>query len=188
VRPAPFVGAFSDEAQKLFDDWNPAGGGSRIKQNCIEVALITTMINREETVTEECMECAIGVMEWQIELRKVFQPGEALNDEARCRVAVLSAMEVAGAKDTYVNIKRMAHDRKWGNRFGDRIVKNAITNLEDMCEIVPKIIETDDGKKKSKSHYKLRNWSSGEGKSGENGERGDSPSTNSQTYVNNLQT
>jgi len=54
----------------------------------------------------------------------------------------------------------MAHDRKWGNRFGDWIVKNVILNLEEMGEIVPKIIETDSGKKKSKSDFKLRDWSS----------------------------
>jgi hypothetical protein len=55
-----------------------------------------------------------------------------------------------------------------------------------MGEIVPKVVETEDGKKKSKSAYMLRDWSAGGGKSGENGERGDSPSTNSQTLVNNL--
>lgn len=178
----------SEGAQKLFDDWNPVGGGSRIKQNCIKIPLITTMMNHENTITEECMRCALGIMEWQIELRKVFQPGEAVNDEAKCRVAILAAMEAAGAKDAYMNIKRMAHDRKWGNRFGDRIVRSAISNLADMGEIVPQVVETEGGKKKSKSQYKLRDWAAGGGKSGENGEGGDSPSTNFQTLVNNLQT
>jgi hypothetical protein len=173
VCPVPFVEAVSEAAQKLFDDWNPLGGGSRVKQNCIKVALITTMMNHEDSITEECMHCAIGIMGWQIELRKVFQPGEAVNDEAKCRVAILAAMEAAGAKDTYIVIKRMAHDRKWGNRFGDRIVKNAIANLQEMGEIVPKVVETEEGtKKKSKSQYKLRDWSAGGRKSGENGEHG----------------
>lgn len=97
VLPVPYVAAISEGAQKVFDDWSPIGGGSRIKQNCIKVALITTMMDHEEPVTEECMRCAIGIMDWQIELRKVFRPGEALNDEAKCRVAVLAAMEAAGA-------------------------------------------------------------------------------------------
>jgi hypothetical protein len=183
----PFVEAISEGAQKVFEDWNPVGGGSRIKQNCIKVALIATMMNHEETVAEECMRCAIGIMEWQIELRKVFQPGEAVNDEAKCRVAILAAMEAAGARDAYLNIKRIAHDRKWGNRFGDRIVRNAISNLAEMGEIVPQIVETEDGKKKSKSVFKLRDWSLGVGKSGENGERGESPSTTFRALVNNLQ-
>jgi hypothetical protein len=186
VRPAPSVKAVSDGAEKLFDAWQPAGGGSRIKQNCIKVALITTMMNHEDMVTEECMRCAIGIMEWQIELRKVFQPGEAVNDEAKCRVAILAAMEAAGAKHAYVNVRRMAHDRKWGNRFGDRIVKNAIANLADMGEIIPKVIK-DGEKRKSKSEYKLRDWSLAGRERGENGERGDSPSTNSQAEINDLQ-
>jgi hypothetical protein len=184
---APLVRAISEGAQKLLDDWQPVGGGSRIKQNCMKVALITTMMNHEDTITEECMKCAIGIMDWQIELRKVFQPGEAVNDEAKCRVAILSSLEAAGAKQRYVNLKRMAHDRKWGNRFGDRIVKTAISNLAEMGEIMPKVtvlVEMQDGKKTkskevSKSEFKLRDWSVGGGRSGENGEHGDSPSTDS---------
>lgn len=179
VPGVPLVNAISEGAQKLLDEWHPAGTGTRFKQNCIKFALLTTMMNYEDTVTEECMRDAIGIMGWQIEVRKVFQPGEAVNDEAKCRVAILSAMESAGAKEKYVNLKRMAHDRKWGNRFGDRIVKNAITNLEEMGEILPKIVESEGSKKKSKSQYKLRDWSLGVEKSGENGEDGDSPSTSS---------
>jgi hypothetical protein len=102
--------------------------------------------------------------------RRVFQPGEAVNGEAKCRVAILAAMEAAGARDGYLNIKRMAHDRKWGNRLGDRIVKNAISSLQEMGEIVPMVVETEEGKKKSKSQYKLRNWSLAGGKSGEGGD------------------
>jgi len=179
VPRVPFVKAISEGAQKLLDEWHPVGTGTRFKQNCIKFALLTTMMNHEDTVTEECMRDAIGIMDWQVEVRKVFQPGEAVNDEAKCRVAILAAMESAGAKEKYVNLKRMAHDRKWGNRFGDRIVKNAIANLEEMGEILPKVVESEGGKKKSKSQYKLRDWSLGAEKSGETGEGGDSPSTNS---------
>jgi bifunctional DNA primase/polymerase-like protein len=187
IKPVPHVRAISEGAQRLLEEWQPAGGGSRIKQNCMKLALIATMMNREETVAEECMRCAIGIMEWQIELRKVFRPGEAVNDEAKCRVAILSAMEAAGAGHSYVNVKRMAHDRKWGDRFGDRIVKNAITNLEEMGEIIPKVIKSDDTKKKSKSEYMVRNWLSGGNKGGGSGEHGDSPSTKSRANINNLQ-
>jgi hypothetical protein len=188
VRPVPHVRALSDGAQRLLDEWQPAGGGSRIKQNCMKVALITTMMNREEIVTEECLRCAIGLMEWQIELRKVFRPGEAVNDEAKCRVVILAAMEAVGAKHSYVNVKRMAHDRKWGDRFGDRIVKTTIANLEEMGEIVPKVVESTDGKKKSKSEYMLRNWSPDGNMGGEIREGGDSPSTKSWAKINDLQT
>jgi hypothetical protein len=188
VRSALSVQAVSEGAQKMLDEWQPVGGGSRAKQNCMKVALITAMMNHDETVTEECMRCAIGIMEWQAELRKVFQPGEAVNDEAKCRVVILAAMESAGAKHAYVNLKRMAHDRKWGDRFGDRIVKNTIANLADMGEIVPMVVEDNDGeKKKSKSEFKLRDWSLPGRGNGENGERGESPSSNSRTDINNLQ-
>ena len=50
-----------------------------------------------------------------------------------------------------MNIKRMAHDRKRGDRFGDRIVKKVISNLGEMSEIVLKRIETEGGAKSKAS-------------------------------------
>jgi hypothetical protein len=114
----PRVNNVSGEAQAAFDSWNPNGGGSRIKQNCMKVALIASIMNHEEVVTEECMRCAIRFMEWQIKIRSVFQPGEAANDAARCRTVILQAMERKGAREKFINVKRLAHDRKWATGSG----------------------------------------------------------------------
>jgi hypothetical protein len=149
----------------LFDAWQPNGGGSRIKQNCMKVVLITTMMNHEEVVTEGCIRCAIRFMEWQIKIRSVFQPGEAVNDAARCRTVILQAMERKGAREKFINVKRPAHDRKWGDRFGDWLVKSVIQNLAEMGEIVPEVEEIFDKKgdvlkeEKSKTMFKLRDFS-----------------------------
>ncbi|MFZ0799963.1 MAG: bifunctional DNA primase/polymerase [Terriglobales bacterium] len=148
----PRVSGLSAEAQGMYDSWEPQGGGSRIKQNCMKVALITTMMNHEETVSEECMRCAIRFMDWQIAIRQVFEPGEAVNDSARCRTIILEAMKQGGACEGYINIKRLAHDRKWGKRFGDWLVKSVIKSLADMGEIQPKVVEGE----KSETMYKLR--------------------------------
>ena len=161
----PRATSISDEARRIYDAWQPKGGGSRIKQNCMKVALITTMMNDEDVVTEQCMRCAIKFMEWQIAIRSVFEPGEAVNDSARCRTVILQAMERKGAKEKSINVKRLAHDRKWGDRFGDWLVKSVIQNLADMGEIVPQIEEILDKngnvvkEEKSKSMFKLRDFS-----------------------------
>ena len=34
----PRVSGLSAEAQGMYDSWEPQGGGSRIKQNCMKVA------------------------------------------------------------------------------------------------------------------------------------------------------
>jgi hypothetical protein len=161
----PRIDSISPEAQAIHDAWQPEGGGSRIKQNCMKVALITAMMNRERTVGEECMRCAITFMEWQIKLRRIFGTGEAVNDSARCRTMVLQAMEQKGARDRYINVKRLAHDRKWGDRFGDWLVKCVIKSLADMGEIVPEIDTEYDkqghvlNEKKSDNMFKLRDFS-----------------------------
>jgi hypothetical protein len=77
----------------------------------------------------------------------------------------------------------MAHDRKWGDRFGDRIVKKVISNLGEMSESVLKRIETEGG---AKSKARFGTGQRAAEKVGGNGERGGSPFTISQTLVNKL--
>ena len=68
----------------------------------------------------------------------------------------------------------MAHDRKRGDRFGDRIVKKVISNLGEMSEIVLKRIETEGG---AKSKASFGTGQRAAEKVGVNGERGGPPFT-----------
>jgi hypothetical protein len=134
----------------------------------MKVAIITAMMNHERTVNAECMKCAIRFMEWQVELKKVFQPGEAVNDAAKLREIILEAMRVKCLPGGYLNIIKLAHDRKWAGRFGDWMVKSVIQNLVEMKELVPKMepVKDKDGDiieaKESKTMFGLRNWEAGE--------------------------
>lgn len=157
---AGYVNGMTEEAKAMFEVWEPEGGGSRIKQNCMKVALLTTMINREETISAECMRCAIRFMQWQIDVRSMFQPGTAVNDSARCRMIILNAMESKGARVRHINLKRLSHDRKWGDRFGDWLVESVIKSLASMGEIMPLVEENEKGETvKNKSMFKLRDFS-----------------------------
>ncbi len=76
-----------------------------------------------------------------------------------------SSTFVARSRKRYINIKRLAHDRKWGDRFGDWLVKSVIQSLADMGEIVPEVETTHDrqgnvtAEKPSKNMFKLRDFS-----------------------------
>lgn len=152
------VDSLSPEAQELYDNWNPQEPNvGRLRYNLMKVALLTSSMNRERTVTGECMRCAIRFMEWQVEIRRVFQPGEALNPEAQFHEAAIQAFKAQHAKgEQYFNPKRVAHDLKWGGKFGDRIVLQGIKNLIEMQTILPKIEAGAEGKPvKSKSLYRI---------------------------------
>lgn len=96
-------------------------------------------------------------MEWQIALRDVFRPGEAMNLGAEFRAVALRALERRGAAHGYINWKRLAHDLKWGDKFWDWVVSAGISSLIGVGELIPEI-ETDenDKKVKSKTMMKLR--------------------------------
>jgi hypothetical protein len=166
VHTPPYVESVEPAAQAIYDAWKPWGESTRAKQLCLKVAVITAMMNHERTVGEECMKCAVKFMEWQMKLKKVFQPGEAVNDAARLRVIILDAMKQKCEPGKYINLMRLAHDRKWAAKFGDWLVKTTISNLVDMKELVPKpepVFDKDDTDKvidvkDSKTMFTLRDW------------------------------
>jgi hypothetical protein len=63
-----------------------------------------------------------------------------------------------------VNIKRMAHDRKWGDGFGDR--NRQEDYLEPRGDVRNRAQENRDRRRREEEQGKLRNWSAGGGKSG----------------------
>jgi hypothetical protein len=138
------VTSISPEATKLFDNWNPgADNEGRLKYNCKKVALLTASGNHEKTVTAECMGCAIKFMEWQVRIREMFQPGEAINVQAQFRETALRGLKTVGAEESFVPWKRVAHDRKWGKTYGDWIVKTGIEGLVEAGELVYQMVVKD---------------------------------------------
>jgi hypothetical protein len=49
-----------------------------ILYNLKKVALISASANRDKTVTAACLAAAIKFMDWQLRLREVFRPSEAI--------------------------------------------------------------------------------------------------------------
>jgi hypothetical protein len=151
----PFIKGLTHGAELMFDEWRPTEGGSRIRHNGIKVAMLSAMANHQDTVDEDCLAQAIVHQKWQVELRKVWKPGEAKNLGAEFRTAALRAFERKGKK--FVNWKRLSHDNKWGGKYGDWIVKSGIQNLVDVGELVPEIEVDEDGHEAlSKTRMRLR--------------------------------
>lgn len=152
---APAVSRMSDRAQRMYDAWDTAADDSgRLKYNLMKVALLTASCNKDPEVTPECLAAAIGFMEWQCRLREVFKPSVALDTaEAKFAEQAMVTFVRKGGQSHAINWKRIANDRKWGDRFGDRLVASGIRWMIETGRIYPEVVEDDDGKKKKSKHW-----------------------------------
>jgi hypothetical protein len=140
------VESISNEAIKMYDEWEPiCDNVGRIKYNCKKVAILSASGNHEAVVTAECMAAAIRFAEWQVKLRNVFQPGEAMNQQAEARNKVMKGLKAAGAESKYVSWRRLSHDLKWGATYGDWIISKCIEGLQEAGEICFKMVVDEDG-------------------------------------------
>jgi hypothetical protein len=156
------VESFSPEAMAMHEDWNPVVVGvGRLKFNLKKVAVLTASANGERVVGAECMGCAIRFMEWQIEIRKVFVPGEAddRNRQAQFTDRLIRALKDYGA-DKYedagdhrlykwVSWRRISADRKWGKKIDPSTILRTISDAAKLG-----IIAYEDPE--NKEHSKVR--------------------------------
>jgi hypothetical protein len=68
-----------------------------------------------------------------------------------------------GGDKKFIAWRRLAHDRKWVERFGPRVVNTTVENLIKSGTIEPfqKVVEGDDGKQRVETNsnkVKLRTW------------------------------
>jgi hypothetical protein len=110
-------------ALALKDEWvSPREGGegnTRLEFLLLKVAILTASANDEEEVSVPCMRAAIAFLEWQGRLKEVFQVGMAKNLEAEFDAMAIDAIQRLNEKTgTYVNWRRLRHDRKWDDRYG----------------------------------------------------------------------
>ena len=83
------------EAFRLADDWAKEDLAARadLKELALRVALITSSLNHDSTVTEEAMKKALLFMELQARIRHKFRPSEMDTAVGRCQQAVIRALE-----------------------------------------------------------------------------------------------
>jgi hypothetical protein len=158
---APNVSRMSGGAQQIYDAWQTAADASgRLKYNLMKIALLTASCNKDAEVKPEGMAAAIRFMQWQVRLREVFKPSVALDTaEAKFAEQAMQTFIRKGGQERPINWKRIANDRKWGDRYGDRLVANGIKWMIETGRICA-IEESDDkdpsGKKTKKSKHLIR--------------------------------
>ena len=89
----------------------------RLGEIALRIALVTSGINGDEQVTEESMQAALRLCEWQEKLREGFAPGMSENLEGRCTEAI---MHVVGQIPEGKQMKwsKVAKKYNWYRKFG----------------------------------------------------------------------
>lgn len=137
------------ESHRIFDlkrEWEQAGEKrGRLAEMALRIALITSAVNRDETITEGAMTAALRFMEWQEKIRATYQPAKGANEAQECVNAVLDVFENAPGR--CLNMRDASRKHNWHRRFprtfssvkrmleADRvIVKNKETGLHYLNE------------------------------------------------------
>lgn len=163
----PSAVRFSDDCQRMLDEWEPNDEEQegRLKYIAKKVALLTASANDDEEVGVECMKAAIEFAKWQGRLREVFKIGVAaeFSLEAQFAEALIGALEQKGGNQKYIAWRRLAHDRKWVERFGPRVVNTTVENLIKSGTVEPQLIvkKDENGKPQAETNtnkIKLRDW------------------------------
>lgn len=157
-----------EACQKMLGEWEPKNeeDAGRLKYIATKVALLTASSNGDKAVGVDCMKSAIEFAKWQERLREVFTIGVAAENslEAQFTEALLGALKQKGGSAEFIAWKRLAHDRKWVERFGPRIVNTTVDNLIKTGTLEPKkwVEKNAEGEKEVKTDtnkVKLRDWS-----------------------------
>jgi hypothetical protein len=92
-RPQPCaVPAWAYEKVKVWKRGNPETR-RRLGELALRVALITSSMNHDRQITEECLRCAIEFIEWQEAIRAEYSPSETDDLDGRAERAVIRALE-----------------------------------------------------------------------------------------------
>ena len=134
----PCVEGWEPEAQKMLRDWKRPGLDGRIKYNLKKVALLSASANRDKMVTPACLAAAIKFMDWQLKLREVFRPSEAIGTPestlAEIMMRKFRIMQGCSEDRTQILWRKVAHDMKW-LRHGPALLKRTIESLVAVGEL-----------------------------------------------------
>src|SRR5580704_7016721 len=123
-----------------------------------KVLALTAAADGLELCDEVHMEKAIRWTEWQIRVRRVFQPSEALagNREAAFVNLLVPALLEKGAAMNFVSWRRLALDRKWDKQFDPSLQNRTVDALIKMGRLEQEEKELKNGAKKKTAKVKVR--------------------------------
>jgi hypothetical protein len=105
----------------------------RLGEMALRIAVISASANGDSSITTECLKAALRMADWQVEVRKVYAPGFALNDEARLTAAVLDEMKAAGVDDggmpRWVNKSKLCTQKNWYRKYSGPMIERVFSAL-----------------------------------------------------------
>jgi hypothetical protein len=108
---------------QIFDaahEWSAAGDDrDRLAENALRVAYVTSAINGDALVSRAALDAALRLMEWQEEIRRVFQPAKGASEAEECVKTVLDAFRNAPGRS--FNWREMSRKYHWHEKFPTRL-------------------------------------------------------------------
>ena len=134
---------------------DPEQGRGRLGEIALRVAVITSGINHEPTVSVDCMRAALNFMEWQEAIRSYYKPSTAEPDkESRCSEAIRNALmnwgESHTGEDGLPEFRSQKVFYKKGNwwRYGSGTAMRVLKSFVDTKQIEQESRIEDDGDSK----------------------------------------
>ncbi len=106
--------------------WSAAGEDrDRLAELALRVAYVTSAINGDPLVGAEAMNAALRLMEWQEQIRKVFQPAKGANEAEECVKTVLAAFTKENGYS--YNWREMGRKHHWYEKFANTLSRTKKT-------------------------------------------------------------
>jgi hypothetical protein len=130
-------------------------GRERLAEIALRVALVTTGMNHDKTITRECMQAALNFMTWQEAIREHFRPSRAEPTiEAKVTEVIeraVSSMVDGEGRSKWVSWRRVYKNRNL-SRYGRVVVNRVYKAMVDAGDLIEERVvdEDDDSGKKTK--------------------------------------
>jgi hypothetical protein len=116
VKLSPSVPNVSGSIFDLKRAWEQRGDGrERLAEIALRVAYITSAANGDRELTAESLETAFRLMEWQEQIRAVFQPAKGSNEAQECANTVCDTFRAAPGRA--LNWREASRKHNWHRRF-----------------------------------------------------------------------
>jgi hypothetical protein len=103
----------------------------------LRIAMISSYVNGNDTVTQEAVDKAIQFMEWQELIREIYMPGTSENKDAEVEETIIRALAKVGIRELvrWRDLYRTCHlDRKGAviaNRVRENMKRNGVIGWND---------------------------------------------------------
>ena len=121
---------------------------NRLVEHARRIAMIQGSANGDREVTKENMEAAMRLMDWQVEVRKAYAAGRALNQQGQLAEEILAALQGHHKKQgkRLVTFSSLLRKHNWSQKYGPQYVFGCLKSLIGLSQIYEQRGKDKDGK------------------------------------------